>query len=104
MASFRLLRLAFTMSVAESLLSRSGSKRGAPVCSSHASPVAAPQVVQRTEFICFTVSSLFFIQSLSSCADDGSTGKKKTSRSGYVPAENFLESLLYFFEVKQFLA
>jgi hypothetical protein len=24
--------------------------------------------------------------------------------SGYVPAENFLESLLYFFEVKQFLA
>jgi hypothetical protein len=50
-----------TASAAESFRSRCGSMRGAPVWSSHASPVAAPQVGQGTDDICFTVSSLVFI-------------------------------------------
>jgi hypothetical protein len=51
---------ASTDSAAESFRSRCGSVRGAPVCSSQASPIAAPQVVQRTDIICFGVSSLDF--------------------------------------------
>jgi hypothetical protein len=47
-------------SVAESFRSRWGSVRGAPVCNSQASPIAAPQVIQGTDNICFGVSSLVF--------------------------------------------
>jgi hypothetical protein len=51
---------ASTASAADSFRSRWGSVRSAPVCSSHASPVAAPQVVQGTDNICFGVSSFVF--------------------------------------------
>ena len=47
-------------SAADSFLSRWGSNRGAPVCSSQASPMAAPQVVQSTDSVSFSVSSLVF--------------------------------------------
>lgn len=47
-------------SIAESLRSRCGSVRGAPVCNSQTSPIAAPQVLQGTDNICFVVSSLAF--------------------------------------------
>ena len=50
----------------------------ASVVGSHGSPVAAPQVVQRNEFICFTVSSLAFIQSLSFPAQTIGTGVTET--------------------------
>src|SRR5579864_8795054 len=50
-----------TASAAESFRCRCGSVRRAPVCSSHASPVAAPHVGQGTLNICFAVSSLVFI-------------------------------------------
>lgn|SRR5579862_452732 len=56
----RLLDLASTASAAESFRSRCGSVRGAPVCSSQASPAALPQVVQGTDSICFGVSSFVF--------------------------------------------
>jgi hypothetical protein len=49
-----------TASAAESLRSRCGSLRGAPVCNSQAFPIAAPHVVQGTDNICFGVSSLVF--------------------------------------------
>ena len=49
-----------TASAAESLRSLCGSLRGAPVCNSQASPMAAPQVLQGTDNICFGVSSLVF--------------------------------------------
>ena len=49
-----------TASAAESFRSRCGSVRGAPVCSSQISPIAAPQVLQGTDNICFGVSSLVF--------------------------------------------
>jgi hypothetical protein len=49
-----------TASAAESFRSRCGSVRGAPVCSSHTSPTAAPHVVQGTDSICLGVSSLAF--------------------------------------------
>jgi hypothetical protein len=49
-----------TVSAAESFRSRCGSVRGAPVCSSQASPIAAPQVLQGTDNTCFGVSSLVF--------------------------------------------
>jgi hypothetical protein len=39
MARFRLLRFAFKASAAEYFLARCGLKRGAPECSSHASPL-----------------------------------------------------------------
>ncbi len=55
-----LLIFASTASAAESLRSRCGSVRGAPVCSSQTSPMAAPHVVQGTSNICFGVSSLVF--------------------------------------------
>src|SRR5579864_6286406 len=42
-----------TASAAESFRSRCGSVRRAPVCSSHASPVAALHVGQGTDNICF---------------------------------------------------
>src|ERR1700722_13069350 len=47
-------------SASDSFLSRWGSNRKAPVCSSQASPMAAPQVVQSTDSVCFRVSSLVF--------------------------------------------
>ena len=47
-------------SAAESFRSRWGSVRGAPVCNSQASPIAAPQVLQGTDNTCFGVSSLVF--------------------------------------------
>jgi hypothetical protein len=50
-----------TASAEDSFRSRCGSVRKAPVWSSHASPVAAPQVGQGTDNICFAVSSLVFI-------------------------------------------
>lgn len=49
-----------TASAAESFRSRCGSVRRVPVCSSQASPIAAPQVVQGTDNICFGVSSFVF--------------------------------------------
>jgi hypothetical protein len=49
-----------TASAAESFRSRCGSVRGAPVCSSQTSPIAAPQVLQGTDNICLKVSSLVF--------------------------------------------
>src|ERR1035437_5405996 len=57
---YRLLEFAATASAAESFRSRCGSVRGAPVCSSQTSSVAAPQVGQGTDNICFGVSSLVF--------------------------------------------
>jgi hypothetical protein len=57
---YRLLGFISTASAAESLRSRWGSVRRAPVCSSQGSSVAAPQVGQGTEHICFSVSSLVF--------------------------------------------
>ena len=57
----RLLSFISTASAAESLRSRCGSVRGAPELSSQTSPVAAPQVGQRTDNICFGVSSLVFM-------------------------------------------
>jgi hypothetical protein len=50
-----------TASAADSFRSRCGSVRRAPVRSSHASPIAAPQVGQGTDNICLAVSSLVFI-------------------------------------------
>ena len=50
-----------TASAADSFRSRCGSVRRAPVWSSHASPVATPQVGQGTDNTCFAVSSLVFI-------------------------------------------
>src|ERR1700730_14257515 len=103
-AACRSMRFVSKASAAESFLSRCGIKRRAPDCSSHASPLAAPQVVQRAEFICFTVSSLVFIQPASSCSGDASTDRKKPSRSVRVVSllKTFLESALDFFGVKQF--
>lgn len=49
-----------TASAAKSFRSRCGSVRGPPECSSQASPIAAPQVSQGTDNICFGVSSLVF--------------------------------------------
>src|ERR1700756_4829197 len=60
----RLLGFVSTASDAESFRSRCGSVRRAPVCSSHASPIAAPQVEQGTDNICFSVSSLVFTTTL----------------------------------------
>jgi len=57
---YRLLWLRSTASAAESFRSRCGSVRRAPACSSQASSVAAPQVGQGTDNICFRVSSLVF--------------------------------------------
>ena len=57
---YRLPAFVSTASAAESFRSRCGSVRGAPVCSSHTSPTAAPQVVQGTDNICFGVSSVDF--------------------------------------------
>jgi hypothetical protein len=57
---YRLPDFASAASAAESFRSRCGSVRGAPVCSSQASPTAAPQVVQGTDSICFGVSSFVF--------------------------------------------
>ena len=59
----RLRPLSFisTASAAESFRSRCGSVRGAPELSSQTSPVAAPQVGQRRDTICFEVSSLVFM-------------------------------------------
>jgi hypothetical protein len=57
---YRLWDFVSTASTAESFRSRCGSLRRAPVCSSQASPVAAPQVGQGTDKICFGVSSLVF--------------------------------------------
>src|SRR5271156_3355218 len=54
------LRVSSTASAAESFRSRCGSVRGAPVCSSQTSPIAAPHVLQGTDNICFGVSSLVF--------------------------------------------
>ncbi len=59
-AVYHLRGLASTTSAAESFLSRCGSVRGAPVGSSQTSPIAAPQVLQRTDNISFGVSSLLF--------------------------------------------
>jgi hypothetical protein len=56
-------RLPFSFSsasAAESFRSRCGSVRGVPECSSQASPIVAPQVLQGTHNICFRVSSLVF--------------------------------------------
>src|SRR5258706_16236230 len=60
---YRLPAWASTASAAESLRSRWGSLRWAPVFSSHGSSIAAPQVGQGTENICFKVSSLAFTTS-----------------------------------------
>jgi hypothetical protein len=57
---YRLPGFVSRASAAESFRSRCGSVRGAPVCSSQASPAAAPQVVQGTDNISFGVSSLVF--------------------------------------------
>jgi hypothetical protein len=55
------LRVFFSWaSAAESFRSRCGSVRGAPECSSQASPIIAPQVLQGTDNISFGVSSLLF--------------------------------------------
>jgi hypothetical protein len=54
------LVFASTASAAASFRSLCGSVRGAPVCSSQTSPMAAPQVAQSTDSICFGVSSLLF--------------------------------------------
>ncbi len=51
---------ASTASAAESLRSRCGSVRKAPECSSQGSSIAAAQVGQGTEWICWRVSSLLF--------------------------------------------
>jgi hypothetical protein len=106
MAACRLLRFASKASAAESFLSRCGSRRRAPECNSHGSPVAAPQVVQRTEFICFTVSSLVFIHSALVFVLRRCLNRQEENIPfflGHVPAENLLDSALDFFEVKQFL-
>jgi hypothetical protein len=50
-----------TASAEDSFRFRCGSVRRAPLYSSHAFPDAAPQVGQRTDKICFAVSSLVFI-------------------------------------------
>jgi len=55
-----LLGLVSTASAAASFRSRCGSVRGAPVCSSQASSLVAPQVGQGTDNICFRVRSLVF--------------------------------------------
>lgn len=57
---YRLRVFFFGASAAESFRSRCGSVRGAPVCSSQASPIIAPQVSQGTDNIFFGVSSLVF--------------------------------------------
>jgi len=49
-----------TASAAENFRSRCGSVREAPVCNSQTSPIAAAQVLQGTDNICFGVSSLVF--------------------------------------------
>jgi hypothetical protein len=105
MAACRLMPFVSKASAAESFLSRCGSKRRAPECSSHGSPVAAPQVVQRTEFICFTVSSLVFISIVVFLLRRWLNRQEENIPfcSAHLPAENFLESALNFFGVKQFL-
>jgi hypothetical protein len=57
---YRLPGFVSTASAAESFRSRCGSVRKAPACSSQAFSVAAPQVGQGTDNICFGVSSLVF--------------------------------------------
>jgi hypothetical protein len=52
--------LVSTASAAESFRSRCGSVRGAPVCSSQASSLVAPQVGQGTDNICLRVRSFVF--------------------------------------------
>jgi hypothetical protein len=59
-STYRFLRFASTASAAESFRSRCASLRGTPLCSSQTSFVAAPQVGQGTESVCFMVSSLLF--------------------------------------------
>lgn len=58
--SYRLPIVFSTVSAAASFRSRWGSVRGAPVCNSQTSPMAAPQVPQGTDSICFGVSSFDF--------------------------------------------
>ena len=57
---YRLPAFVSRASAAESFRSRCGSVRNAPVCSSQASLIAAPQVGQGTDCICFSVSSFVF--------------------------------------------
>src|ERR1700730_2173962 len=57
---YRLLGFVSTASAAESFRSRCGSVRRAPVCSSQASSLVAPQVGQGTDNICLRVRSLVF--------------------------------------------
>src|SRR5882762_9293480 len=106
MVACRLMRFVSKASAAESFLSQCGSKRRAPECSSHGSPIAAPQVVQRTEFICFTVSSLVFISAFVFLLGRWLNRQEENLPfcSVHIPSENSLESLLDFFGVKQFLA
>src|ERR1700730_13026013 len=58
--SYRLLGFLSRASAAESFRSRCGSVRRAPVCSSQASWLLAPQVGQGTDNICLRVRSLVF--------------------------------------------
>jgi hypothetical protein len=57
---YRLPDFVSTTSAADSFRSRCGSVRKAPECSSQASSIAAPQVGQGTDNICFGVRSLVF--------------------------------------------
>ena len=70
-AVYRLLGFVSRTSAADSFRSRCGSVRRAPVCSSQASPIAAPQVLQGTDNICFGVSSLLFTVTLCNVPADG---------------------------------
>jgi hypothetical protein len=58
-------------SAADSFRSRWGSNRKAPVWSSQASPMAAPQVPQSTDSICFGVNSLVFTFGIMPDSRDG---------------------------------
>jgi hypothetical protein len=60
-AIYRLTDFAFKAAAAESFRAWCGSVRMPPVCSSQASPIAAPQLVQGTDNACFGVSSLILM-------------------------------------------